>query len=194
MSARDNEATEAKAVAEESQTGSRETRPRKSLGSANKNGHARGLLVIGLYKLAKAIFFGALGAGALNLVHRNLGEIVLRLVSEVKIIDPEGHFASLLLDRADLIGGQQLRQASLVSFGYSLLCLIEGTGLILRKVWAEYFTVILTAAAMPWEGFEVLERYTIFKLWLLLLNFAVLLYLLLVLKKKKAEEMKVRSR
>jgi len=47
---------------------------------------------------------------------------------------------------------------------------------------------------MPWEGFEVLERYTIFKLWLLLLNFAVLLYLLLALKKKKAEEMKVRSR
>ena len=85
----------------------------------------------------------------------------------------------------DLIGGHQLRQASMASFGYAVLCLIEGTGLVMRKVWAEYFTVVLTALAMPWEGYEVLEHYTVFKLGLLLLNLAVLLYLLWVLKKKK---------
>jgi uncharacterized membrane protein (DUF2068 family) len=40
---------------------------------------------------------------------------------------------------------------------------------------------------MPWEGYEVLEHYTVFKLALLLLNVVVLLYLLWVLKKKKSE-------
>ena len=151
------------------------------------NPHARGLLLVGLYKLSKAIFFTALGAGALDLVHRNLGDLVLRLVDALRL-DPMNKFVSMAMDRADLIGGHQLRQASMASFGYAVLCLIEGTGLVMRKVWAEYFTVVLTAAAMPWEGYEVLERYTIFKLGLLLLNFAVLLYLLWVLKKKKAED------
>jgi uncharacterized membrane protein (DUF2068 family) len=149
--------------------------------------HARGLLLVGIYKLSKAIFFTALGAGALNLVHRNLGDLILRVVDEIRIIDPEGHFVNLLMDRADLIGGHQLRQASIAFFSYAVLCLIEGTGLILRKAWAEYFTVVLTVLAMPWEAYEVLEHYTVFKLALLLINIVVLLYLLWVLKKKKSD-------
>jgi uncharacterized membrane protein (DUF2068 family) len=149
-----------------------------------KNPHARGLLLIGLYKLSKAIFFAALGFGALDLIHRNLGDLVLHLVDALRL-DPMNKFVSMAMDRADLIGGHQLRQASMASFGYAVLCLIEGTGLVMRKVWAEYFTVFLTAGAMPWEGYELLERYTAFKLGLLLVNMAVLLYLLWVLKKKK---------
>ncbi len=153
---------------------------------ATQNPHARGLLLVGLYKLGKAIFFAAVGAGALDLIHRNLGDLVLHLVDALRL-DPMNKFVSMAMDRADLIGGHQLRQASIASFGYSVLCLIEGTGLMMKKVWAEYFTVVLTAAALPWEVYELLERYTVFKLGLLLVNLAVLLYLLWVLKKKKAE-------
>jgi len=184
MLTRDPEAAEAKTVAADNAARQADTLP----AAAAQNPHARGLLLVGLYKLTKAIFFAALGAGALDLVHRNLGDLVLHLVSDVRIIDPEGRFASMLMDRVDLIGGHQLRQASMASFGYAVLCLIEGTGLVMKKVWAEYFTVVLTAAAMPWEGYEILVRYTVFKLGLLLLNCAVLLYLLWVLKKKKAGE------
>jgi len=182
MRSRDPEATEARAVAEDQMI----EQPMAGLPSGPKprDPHARGLLLVGLYKLSKAIFFTALGAGALNLVHRNLGDLVLHLVDALRL-DPMNKFVSMALDRADLIGGHQLRQASMASFGYAGLCLIEGTGLVMRKVWAEYFTVVLTAAAMPWESYEMLERYTVFKLGLLLLNFAVLLYLLWVLKRKK---------
>jgi uncharacterized membrane protein (DUF2068 family) len=171
------------AVAE---TGDTEQQDGTLPGPAAPNPHARGLLLVGLYKLGKTIFFAAVGAGALDLIHRNLGDVVLHLVDALRL-DPMNKFVSMAMDRADLIGGHQLRQASMASFGYAFLCLIEGTGLVMRKVWAEYFTVVLTAAAMPWEGYELLERYTIFKLGLLLLNFAVLLYLLWVLKRKKAE-------
>ena len=188
MRSRNAGATEEKAVAEEDRTVNTELQAGTKTETMPLHPHARGLLVVGLYKLIKSIFFAALGAGALNLVHRNLGDLILRFVDDVRIIDPEGHFVNLLMDRADLIGGHQLRQASIAFFGYSVLCLIESTGLILRKGWAEYFTVVLTILAMPWEGYEVLEHYTIFKLALLLLNILVLLYLLWVLKKKKSEQ------
>ncbi len=146
-----------------------------------------GLLLVGLFKLSKALFFGAVGAGALHLIHQNIGDVVMRIVDRLPI-DPEGHFVSLLMDKVDLIGGHQLRQAGLLSFLYAALCIVEGTGLMLKKGWAEYFTVILTAGAMPVETYELWEKFEWFKVVLLLINVAVLLYLLWVLKRKRLRE------
>jgi uncharacterized membrane protein (DUF2068 family) len=146
-----------------------------------------GLLLVGLFKMSKAVFFTAVGAGALNLVHRNVGDLAMRII-EVLHRDPDGRFAKLLMDKADLIGGHQLRQGALLSFLYAALCIIEGTGLMLKKGWAEYFTVVLTAGAMPVETYELWERFEWFKVGLLLINVAVLLYLLWVLKQKRVRE------
>jgi len=100
-------------------------------------------------------------------------------------IDPEGRMASFLMDRVDLIGHHQLREAGLFSLIYAGLCVVEGVGLILHKEWAEYFTVILTALALPWEIFELVKRFEAYKVGLIMANVAVLLYLLWVLKKKE---------
>jgi uncharacterized membrane protein (DUF2068 family) len=137
--------------------------------------------------MSKAIFFGAVGAGALDLVHRNIGDIAMRLV-EILHRDPDGRFAAMLMDKADLIGGHQLRQGALLSFLYAGLCVIEGTGLMLKKGWAEYFTVILTAGAMPVETFELWEKFEWYKVGLLVINVVVLVYLLWVLKRKRERE------
>ena len=147
----------------------------------------RGLLLVGLFKLSKAIFFTAVGAGALHLVHRNVGDLAVRIV-EILHRDPDGRFASMLMDKADLIGGHQLRQGALLSFLYAGLCVIEGTGLVLKKGWAEYFTVILTAGAMPIETYEIWQRFEWYKVGLLAVNVLVLLYLLWVLKRKRERE------
>lgn len=147
----------------------------------------RGLLWVGLFKLSKAVFFGAVGAGALDLIHKNIGDLLMRTVDALPI-DPEGHFAALLMDKVDLIGGHQLRQAGMLSFLYAAMCIVEGSGLMMKKVWAEYFTVILTAGALPWETFELWEKFEWFKVGLILVNVVVLLYLLWVLKRKRQRE------
>jgi len=69
-----------------------------------------------------------------------------------------------------------------------VLCMIEGVGLIRHKVWAEYFTVTLTTAALPWELYELVHRFEWYKVGLILANVAVVLYLLWVLKKKRESE------
>jgi uncharacterized membrane protein (DUF2068 family) len=149
--------------------------------------NARGLLLVGLFKLSKAIFFGALALGAMHLVHRNIGDLVLR-ATEMLRLDPEGHFVSLLLDKADLIDSHHLRQAGMLSLGYASCCLVEGVGLIMCQVWAEYFTVVLTVAALPYEIYEIVHQYTHFKLGLLGLNLAVLVYLLWLLRRKRQDD------
>jgi uncharacterized membrane protein (DUF2068 family) len=149
-----------------------------------KASHDRGLLAIGVFKLAKAIFFFAIGVGAIHLLHKDLEDEVLRLAVKLKF-DPESRFVSLLLDKVDLIDAHRLRQISVATFGYSGLALTEGVGLLLEKVWAEYLTLILTISFLPWELYELARRPDWFRLSLLLINLAVLWYLVWLLRRKR---------
>ncbi len=145
---------------------------------------AKGLLAIGLFKLSKAVFFFALGMGTLHLVHKNIGELALRVATTLHF-DPEGQFVSMLEDKLDLVSGHQLRQMGGLSILYSAVSLIEGVGLLLEKTWAEYLTTILTTCALPWEVFELVKRPSWPRAVLLVINLIVLAYLLWFLKRKR---------
>jgi uncharacterized membrane protein (DUF2068 family) len=161
--------------------------PRSLWGRWIHTEHSRGLLLIGLFKLSKAVLSIALGVGALRMVHRDLGVLVLR-ISDFLRIDPESHLVGLVMDKADLVGSHQLRQFSQITFLYAALCLLEGTGLMLEKRWAEYFTLILTVLALPWECYELAMHFTSVRIVLLLINLAVLAYLIWLLWRKRQEQ------
>jgi uncharacterized membrane protein (DUF2068 family) len=151
---------------------------------AHEGRHDRGLLLIGLFKLAKAIFFFCIGVGAIHLLHKDLEDEVMRLALRFRF-DPESRFVSLLLDKVDLIDAHRLRQISVATFSYSALALTEGVGLLLEKVWAEYLTLILTVSFLPWEIYELFRRPDWFRASLFLINLAVLGYLVWLLRRKK---------
>lgn len=142
----------------------------------------RGLLLVGLYKLFEAAFFIAIGAGALHLVHKNLGDLIMRVVN-VLPMDPEGRAVGFLMDKADLISAHDLRRIGGGAFIYAATRIVEGTGLLMRKTWAEYFTVILTTLGLPVEIYQLIRRANWFKVGALVANLAILLYLILVLKR-----------
>jgi uncharacterized membrane protein (DUF2068 family) len=154
--------------------------------ASQKHSHDRGLLLIGLFKLGKAIFFFALGIGALHLLHKDLADEMLRLATALKF-DPESKFVTLLMEKVDMIDTHRLIQISFATFAYSALALTEGIGLMLEKVWAEYLTLILTISFLPWELYELARHPNWFRLSLLLINLAVLGYLLWLLRRKKTD-------
>jgi len=92
-------------------------------------------------------------------------------------MNPEGHLVSILLDKASLIDDKRLHEISLFLFSYAALGEIEGIGLMLEKVWAEYFTSLITASFLPIEIFELMHKVTWLRVSLLVLNLAVLAYL-----------------
>ena len=53
---------------------------------------------------------------------------------------------------------------------YAVLFATEGTGLMLRKRWAEWFTAILTSTGVPIEIYEMLHRPNALKFAALVLN------------------------
>jgi uncharacterized membrane protein (DUF2068 family) len=56
---------------------------------------------------------------------------------------------------------------------------IEGVGLWFRKRWAEYLTFVATSLLLPVEVYELTVRVSPFKMFALIVNLAVVVYLLL---------------
>ena len=146
--------------------------------------HDRGLLAIGLFKLAKSGLFFCIGVGALKLLHKDLGDVAMR-VAQALHQDPEGRFVTFLMEQADRIDAHRLREIGFATFAYSGLALTEGIGLMLEKVWAEYLTLSLTVLFLPWELFELARDPNLMRLSLLLANLVVLAYLIWLLRRVK---------
>src|SRR5262249_61202253 len=71
-----------------------------------------------------------------------------------------------------------LRELSLGTFIYSSLFFTEGVGLALRKRWAEFLTIVSTAGLIPFEVYVLFIHPTVTKALLLLVNIAVVAYLI----------------
>jgi uncharacterized membrane protein (DUF2068 family) len=157
--------------------------------STPKGHRARGLLAIGLFKLSKALFFIAVGIGALHLVHSNVGDVLLRVTSTLHL-DPDWRFVKMLEDQADLLSGHKLRQVTLFTFLYAALSLVEGIGLMMEQTWAEYLTLTLTIGALPWDLTEVIKHPDAIHAGVVVINIAVLAYLLWFIRwhRKQARE------
>ena len=102
------------------------------------------LFVIAVFKLIKAALLIALGIGAIKLLHRDLAETLNDWIDLLRV-DPDNRIIHWALTKLLAISPNQLRAASVGTFIYAAVLLTEGIGLLLRKRWAEYLTIIATS-------------------------------------------------
>lgn len=154
-------------------------RTEPAVGSPHHAEHTdKWLVLIGVLKILKGFGLVLLGVGALRLLHRDLVAFLNHWIVVVLRLDPESHAVNFILSKAALISTHDLRLLSLGIFVYAALELIEGTGLALEKVWAEYVTLIFTAAFLPWEMYQLMRHFSLFKVGLVTINLLIVLYLL----------------
>jgi uncharacterized membrane protein (DUF2068 family) len=134
------------------------------------------LLLIALFKLFKGILLLCVAIGALRLLHKDVADVVMRWVDILRV-DPDNRFIHRLIVRSFGIQAKQLKELSAGTFFYAGILLTEGTGLLLRKRWAEYFTVISTGVFIPLEVYEIFHRFTWTKIWVMAVNVAIVWYL-----------------
>jgi uncharacterized membrane protein (DUF2068 family) len=146
---------------------------------SNRAEQGRGvLLAIALFKLVKGLLLVAVGIGAIRLMHRDVADTVTHWV-EILRVDPESHRIHRVLERVLRVNPRQLRELSVGTFIYAGLFLTEGTGLLLRKRWAEYLTIITTAGLIPLELYELAKHVTPAKIAVLFINVAIVVYLVM---------------
>jgi hypothetical protein len=72
---------------------------------------------------------------------------------------------------------KQLKELSVGTFLYAGLFATEGIGLLLRKRWAEYFTIVTTGGLIPLEVYELWRHFTVAKTVVALVNVLIVWYL-----------------
>jgi uncharacterized membrane protein (DUF2068 family) len=147
----------------------------------------RGLIIIGVLKLLKGVLFVSMGFGVFRLIHRDLGDLLVRAALALRL-DPESHFVNLALGKIQELNPHKIKLIGTAIFLYAVLDFIEGVGLLMEKTWAEYFTIFLTASFLPYELFEIMRHFSWVKVVVGLINLAVLVYLIYLQRNRFRDE------
>ena len=134
------------------------------------------LTLIGLFKLVKAALLIAAGIGALKLLHHGVAATVDHWTRILRV-DPENRYIHALLVRIFRVSPRQIKELSIGTFVYAALFATEGTGLLMHKRWAEYFTLITTGLLLPLEIYELIHHFTVAKVVVLIVNALIVWYL-----------------
>jgi len=162
------------------------SRRRKQEKSGTRSGANAGVLrLIAAFKIFKGLVLFAVGIGLVRLLHKDLA-VEVEHWADLFRVDPNNIHLHHLLERLSIMNGRKLKEFSVGTFFYSALLLTEGTGLMLRKRWAEYFTVFATSSFIPLEVYELTKRVTAPKIVVLVINIAIVVYLVVGLYRSRA--------
>jgi uncharacterized membrane protein (DUF2068 family) len=142
------------------------------------------LILIGIFKLVKAILLIVVGIGAIRLLHKDVGDTVTHWVRILRV-DPDNRYLHGTLVRILRVTPRQLKELSVGTFIYAGLFATEGIGLLLRKRWAEYFTLITTGGFIPLEIYELIHRLTAAKVVVTLINVLIVWYLAMRVRSRR---------
>jgi uncharacterized membrane protein (DUF2068 family) len=155
-------------------------------------GHIRGkghdaiwLRVIGGGKVLKALTLIAIGVSVLRLIHTGFGDQMAQLADLMRY-SPESKLIHWIFDKASLLTDKRLEQVAAIAMIYGSTELVESYGLLFQRTWGEYLTLILTAAFLPLDVYELVIHFTWVKLAFTILNALVVWYLAwLILKNRR---------
>lgn len=143
------------------------------------------LILIGLFRLLKAALLFAVGFGLHHMLNHDAEEFLRECVHAVRI-DPENRHIHAAIAKVTGLSPKRLHELSVGTFAYGSLFAVEGIGLVLRKRWAEYLTVISTSVFLPLEIYELIHRPRLAKVVILVLNLAIVVYLIIGLYRTRA--------
>lgn len=146
-----------------------------------------GLALIALFKLVKGVVLLLVAAALLRLVDP---EVATFLAPTVELLHLHGHsrLVHSLLLKVGAFSSHTLFLMAYAGLLYSVFLLIEGCGLWLEASWAGYMAVISTSIFLPVEFYEVLKQISLMHVAVLLLNVAILGYLVAQLERRSLRE------
>ncbi len=96
------------------------------------------LRVIGALKIAKALMLIAAGVGVLSLGSHHVHTLAWNFHH-----DEANHYINKALSKVSHVSPHRLHELGIGCFVYAALFSVEGVGLWMRKVWAEYVTIVI---------------------------------------------------
>jgi uncharacterized membrane protein (DUF2068 family) len=146
----------------------------------------RGLVLIAAFKMFKATLLILAGLGALSLLSPHVAAEVRTWLLQLTV--GRGlRGVDTVLSYLNLARPARIEEFGLGAIVYGLIFATEGVGLWLAKTWAEYLTVVTTSLLVPVEVYEVARRATALRAGTLLVNVALVVYLLFRLRQSERQ-------
>ena len=149
-------------------------------------GGTLGFRLIGAMKIGSALLLALAGFGIFRMINRDLGEVVEHYVKRLHL-DPDNRLVHEFMARVAGLTHARLKLIGAGTFFYAILHLVEGTGLILVKRWAEYLTIIATGSLLPLEIYELAHKFTALRVAVFVINLGVLVYVVMKIRQERAE-------
>jgi uncharacterized membrane protein (DUF2068 family) len=141
----------------------------------------RVLRLIALERIVRGLLLLAAGIYLLSHVGTDFGKTADRVMRAVEL-DPRRPFLHHIVTYLHHLHASEVRIVGIGALGYGVLELVEGTGLWLDQLWAEYLTVIATSLLIPLEIYELVRHPTVWKAGGLAVNVLIVVYLVHVLR------------
>jgi uncharacterized membrane protein (DUF2068 family) len=141
------------------------------------------LRLIALFKFCKVATLLVVGVTSLKLMHSDLADTLGQWVAKLHLA-PGHHLIEDTLQKAGDVTPDKMKLVGIASFVYAALFLTEGIGLWLQKRWGEWVTIIITSSLIPLEIYELIRHPSWVKAAVLIINIAVVLYLLYGIRHK----------
>ena len=145
------------------------------------------LRVLAVYKFVQMAVLAGLGLATVRLVSPDVVKAYEHWVTGL----PDGYIQHVSSQFLGWIAGPQKHRVLILAgalFAYAGLFLIEAIGLWMQRRWAEWLTVVATAALIPPEIFECITHPSVPLFVLLALNVAVVWLLIVRLRHERAQE------
>jgi uncharacterized membrane protein (DUF2068 family) len=151
---------------------------RQSLPGDAAQDHSRLLPVLAVERALRAVLLIGVGLILLTHAHTDWTEFARRFAEQVGL-DPSRNETGRLIAHLAGFGPRQAHRAGGIAIGYGALEAVEGYGLLRRRRWGEYLTVVSTALLFVPEIQELLKHPTGLKLGGLALNVVIVAYLVI---------------
>jgi len=134
------------------------------------------ILLIGIGKILKTLVLVAVGITALFLVHHDAADELRHWIFALGFA-PGGRLVKEALAGAGALDDRTLREISAGMFLYASLFAVEGTGLLLRKRWGEWVSIVITGSFIPIELYESIRHPHVGRVVTTIVNIAAVAYL-----------------
>jgi uncharacterized membrane protein (DUF2068 family) len=132
--------------------------------------------LIALERIVRSLLLLAAGAYLVTHVGSDLGRLADRIMRSLEL-DPRRHFLHRIILKLHRLHAGVVLVTGIAAIGYGILELVEGVGLWLDKLWAEYLTVIATSLLVPLEVYELVRKPSALKAAGVIVNLAIIAYL-----------------
>ena len=130
----------------------------------------------------RAVGLTAIGIVLLTHTHTDWGRVITDVAHSTGV-DPSSNGIQKLISKARAISPHRYAVFGVIAITYAALEGAEAYGLWRRRLWGEYLTVVATSLLFIPEVWELSKSVTVFKVGALVVNVAIVAYLVVRLRR-----------